>query len=43
MMIRRIGSQVLVSCNSKEQAKSLFAFLKKRNPEAFHMDGDLIE
>ena len=40
MMIRRIGSQVLISFDYKSQARSFFAFMKKRNSDAMFLDGD---
>jgi len=39
-MIRRIGSQVLVSFDSKKKAKSFFAFMKKRNNDAIFLESE---
>jgi len=38
MMIRRIGSQVLITFDSKDKAKSFFAFMKKRNNDAIFLE-----
>lgn len=40
MMVRRIGSQILVSFDHITQAKSFFAFMKKRNNDAFFLEGE---
>ena len=40
LMIRRIGSQVLVSFDHLAQAKSFFSFMKKRNNDAFFLETD---
>lgn len=38
MMIRRIGSNILISFDYKTQAKSFFSFMKKRNKDCFFME-----
>ncbi len=40
MMVRRIGSHVLISFNHKNQAESFFSFMKKRNSDAIFLESD---
>lgn len=37
-MIRRIGSHVLISFDHVTQAKSFFAFMKKRNNDGMFLE-----
>lgn len=37
-MVRRIGSQVLVSFDNVTQAKSFFGFMKNRNNDAIFLE-----
>ena len=39
-MVRRIGSQVLVSFDYLEQAKSFFQLMKKRNPDSLQLESE---
>jgi len=40
MLVRRIGSSVLVSFDNKEKAKSFFAFMKKRSSHAMFVESE---
>lgn len=39
-MVRRIGSHILISFDHLTQAKSFFAFMKKRNNDAIFLEGE---
>ena len=40
MMIRRIGSHILISFDYLRQAKSFISFMKKRNDDAIFLESD---